>query len=142
MLAKARANIIVANANKAGGLAGIIRKTVERYTLRDVIAVDKLVGYRHVKLDESVHLVLNSLLLFSARLVVGRVGDFTLLAFDVGGGTALATKHANHQLIEKMLGCMGWRELFLVVRVKHVIIGICHNLEFVYPSAICSKFYR
>lgn len=84
MFPETRAYIIIAYSNQTNGIANIFRQTVNVNAFWNIVAIDKLICHRHVKLDKTVHLILDSLLLPSARLVVEDIRDLALLALYMG----------------------------------------------------------
>ena len=137
VLADAWAHIVIANANQTKRLAGILWQAVELDLYRNMVAIHKLVGYRHILLYQAIHLSLYRLLFLATRLVVDDEGHLTLLALDMGIATALAAKHANHQLIEQMLCGMSWRELLLMVLIQYEFTLIHLDIEFIDSYSVC-----
>ena len=140
VLADTWADIIVADANQAKGLACILWQTVKFDISWDMVTIDKLVGHRHVLFYQAIHLRLDRFFLLTRRFVVDDESHLTLLALDVGIATALASKHTRHQLVEQMLSCMSRRELLLMMLIQYKFIFLHLNIEFINSYSI--SLYR
>ena len=122
MLADTWADVVIADAYQPDGFARILGQTVDMNTLGNMVTVYKLIGYRHVLINEAVHLIFDELLFLSGGLVGELIGYLALLALDVSITTSLTPILTYHQLIEQMLGSMGRREFLLVVFVQNQFV--------------------
>lgn len=117
MLSYAGTDIVVAYAHKTDGVGCVVGQTVGTDLVGQLVASDILVGDGEVVGYQFIHSLGNEFLLFLVGLVVDDEGHLALLALYVSIAGAFATKETHHGLVEKVLGGVGWRKLFLVVWV-------------------------
>jgi len=122
MTANAGTDIIVADAHQADGLAGIVRQSVKRHALRQIVLRDKLEGHRQVLVNQALHLTLYLTFLLTTRFVVEAERHLALLALNVGIEGTLAAEQPNHGLVQEVLGGVRGGKLLLVVFVENNIV--------------------
>ena len=74
--------------------------------------------------------------------MVEDVAYLALLALHMCIARTFATKHSYHHLVQQVLGCMSWREFFLVVLIKQIICSLLHYAEFKDSCAVRSNISR
>ena len=151
MLTYARTHIVIAYTHQTQGLTGILWQSVEFHIGRNMVAVYKLIGHRHIKRYQPIHLRLYRLLFLTRRFVVYDKGHLAFLALNMSIATALAREHTNHQLIEQMLCRMSRRKLFLVMLIQNKLTLFHLDIEFIdsysmrlnihWETSVFLKFY-
>ena len=121
MTANTGTDIIVANTDQSDSVGGILRQTIGRNLLREIVTGDKLKGYGQILVDQLIHPTLDLLLLLAGRLMVKIKTHLALLTLNMRIIRPFATKQPDHGLVQQMLRRMCWRKLFLIVVVQNGI---------------------
>lgn len=106
MGADARAVVIVADADDADAVSGIIGQPGQVERPPGLLQGDKSFKNRQVSMDHAVHVVFQRRHRFCVQRAVEPVVTFGFFAFDMGTETPITTEPAYHGLIEEVLGAV------------------------------------
>ena len=120
------ADVVVAYAHQSHDITGIVGQPFEADALGQLVTTDELEGDGQVFVNQTIHLLLNHLLVLSRRLTLETETHLALFTFDVGIVGTLTTEQPDHRLVEQMLGSMCRRKRYFTL-VEYVQVALSHR---------------